>query len=280
MHRLVVYGSHPSFLTEVAAVTGVDWSVVQARDWRFVLHEMIAEVPPGALLFEVGALTPQGIRVLTLMARKGFLPPSGVYLTSVTAPNLMCAWQVAELEVDLVLPSVSGAGIGRFLEHRRGMAAAVLSRYLGTTSGVVRRFFDILHSGGPVLEASVDEVAAVVGLSRSRLYEELARAGAPPVGRCQTLFRMLPGIRVLRMGGTAEDAAHSARMADPTTFRKALRRHLQLSVSDVRDTESVHAVLLRWISVNADRSIVATGLYGSTAHEGEGRPSEAEPVQA
>jgi methylphosphotriester-DNA--protein-cysteine methyltransferase len=108
----------------------------------------------------------------------------------------------------------------------------------------------LFAAGGAALLEPSERVAQNLNVSRSKLYRSLKANRLPGIGRWQMLFRLMQAAEVLSQGGSSEDAAFRASLADDRSLRRAFVTHLALTLAGVRGQSNWKRLVDRWIERN------------------------------
>lgn len=217
-------------------------------DWR----ETIAALSIRAPLAIVGCgltIDDAKTNVIRSCAARGLLPPTIMCWVCGRREDIGRACALAPI-VDFAVSEKDA--ISKCLEDlcNEGSGASVAKCIVGQTrmsTSASHSLIRLFASDARSLKWKVKVVAEHLGIGKSALYEALNRDGLPGVSHLQMLFRLVAAARLIQRGASTADAAYCAGLTEARSLRRALRRHLDVSVVEVRDKPNYRWMVERWI---------------------------------
>ena len=232
----------------IAPVEGVSF-VRAERD--HLLGRLLSDSPPAMLVLDSTILGPATARTVEALFKRNLLPPTVVSLNS--DPTLLsAAWTLAQFGVaaafgpdELRTMVIEAAKLhdsnpGAYLKTKQAVSCATTLRLLTQLDTVAESRL-----------LPITELASQCRTTRNALYYRVAAAGLPTPEQMQMLFRLWPAVTVLRRGGTLDEAADRAFLADSRSLRRALRLRFAHHTSDLRAYRNGRDLLDHWLRLHA-----------------------------
>jgi hypothetical protein len=260
MQTLALLGCDRRLVARIVELLPARWHAEELGRWHELVRRLSSESPPDVLLFTSIHLTEPVRRSIVELRKKGYFVPAAVYLPD---PSLELAHFAGRIHRHGVEPIFGDADLDPAVERLLARAApglgSLIANGLGVTSGLASRLLALLEADPRMHSAPPSRLADALGASRSALYRALRSARLPPPGELQAFFRLWPGLLRIKAGGRGEDAAFEARRPDYPAFRKAVARHLGMTVFEVRRAEGAGALLRRWAAHHTHRQVAGIG---------------------
>lgn len=235
----------------VSRRVGPRGAVARASSWHRLLH-LVRERPVTCAVLDAGALPP-AFRPSTAVAdlRTRFPSLAVVFvarpeteLTTLLELGRAKAPGLVLTRLDDVEAELPRAGARALSTGTRALVTRVVSPFLsGRESDTLADALD-----GAQLGWGADDLARAAKLSRPHLSVRLTAVGLPPVGHLLGWAKMLHAGRWLTdPGRTAESVSRQLEYANGATFRRALRRYVGGTPTEVVESGGLLHVLERFL---------------------------------
>lgn len=251
MALLTTFVRDEALRNAVLALDGAPDDLAPTPSWNGAAR-LVRERPVSALLAELEAFGSPRRGEAELARMRDLFPHTGliVFAPARTDPRVLFRLGVSGVD-ELVL--LRGHAFRRELRTalarvaRRGTAATVvraLSPYLSRRYlQVVGRALDRIHE-----RPGADDFARAFGLSRPHLSECLKARSLPSVGHLLIWARLLHAGRWLgEPGRSGESVARQLEYHDGAAFRRALRRYVEATPTEIREAGGLDYVLGRFM---------------------------------
>jgi AraC-like DNA-binding protein len=192
---------------------------------------------------------------MALLFEGGKLPPTIVFFTTLDVDQMQSVW--GRLAAYGVVPAFDPAGLKVHVRNLvtgapKGIALYLMREFSISPGSPGARLLNLLESNETMQAHKVMQVARRLGIARTTLYQQLARAGLPTVEDLQILFRLVRATSLISTGSDLGEAAARAHFSDARSLRRSLKNRLGVAVRDLRQGCPWQDVVNTWVRRKAN----------------------------